>query len=128
MKTYEDIESYLIQMNAQYDVLKNGVWVIKELGPDLVLSMADSVLVFRLKVMDIEKVLPPKREALYQKLLELNAQEMLHGAYGLEQGAVVITDALQLENLDFNELQATVDDIGLAVSKHYPVLSKFVAA
>jgi hypothetical protein len=53
---------------------------------------------------------------------------MVHGAFGVEGKAVVITYALQLENLDFNEFQAAVEDITMAISKHYPVLSKFRAA
>jgi hypothetical protein len=80
------------------------------------------VLVCRVNVMD----LPEKnREELFQTLLALNATEMMHGAYGLEGGKIVISDALQLENLDFNELQATVDDITLAVADHYSRLAKF---
>ncbi len=86
------------------------------------------VAVFRVKVLELDKVPAGRREELYRRLLELNAQEMLHGAYGLEQGAVVVTDALQLENLDFNEFQATLDDIGLAVTNHYPELTKYAAA
>jgi hypothetical protein len=128
MKTAEDIESYLIQMEAQYEAVGDGVWVVKDMGPELVLSIADSVLVFRMKVLDTGVVLAPKLEQLFRKLLELNAEEMLHGAYGLEpRGAVVVTDALQLENLDFNEFQATLEDIGMAVSNHYPTLSKYTA-
>jgi hypothetical protein len=65
------------------------------------------------------------REELFQTLLTLNAAEMMHGAYGLEGGKIVISDALQLENLDFNEFQATIDDITLAVADHYPRLAKF---
>ena len=42
--------------------------------------------------------------------------------------AVVITHALDLENLDFNEFQAVIDDVAMAISKHYPVLSKFRVA
>ena len=33
--------------------------------------------------------------------------------------------ALELENMDLNEFQAVIDDMGMAVSKLYPVLSKF---
>jgi hypothetical protein len=127
MRNADDIESYLIKMEAQYDVVGDGVWVVKDMGTDLVISLADSVAVFRLKVLDLEKVPASRREELYRRLLELNAQEMLHGAYGLEHGAVVVTDALQLENLDFNEFQATLDDIGLAVVNHYPQLATFAA-
>ncbi len=127
MRNAEDIESYLIKMEAQYDAVGDGIWVVKDVGPDLVISLADSVAVFRVKVLEVEKVPGARREELYRRLLELNAQEMLHGAYGLEHGAVVVTDALQLENLDFNEFQATLDDIGLAVTTHYPELTKYKA-
>lgn len=127
MKTAEDIESYLIQMDTPFETMGPGMWRLKEVGPDLVLTIADSVLAFRVKLMDAKTVPRPKREALYQRLLELNASEMLHGAFGLENESVVVTAALQLENLDLNELQATLDDIGMAASDHYTAISQFVA-
>ena len=127
MKTAEDIESFLIQMDTPFETMGPGLWRLKEVGPDLVLTLADSVLAFRLKLMDAKDVPAPKREALYRRLLELNASEMLHGAFGLEANSVVVTAALQLENLDLNELQATLDDIGMAASDHYTAISQFVA-
>jgi hypothetical protein len=73
--------------------------------------------------------LPPgPREKLYETLLRLNTTDMVHGAFGIEGNAVVIIDALEMENLDFNEFQAVIDDISMAISKHYPVLSKFRVA
>ena len=60
------------------------------------------------------------REALYRTLLALNTTEMVHGAFGLEGDAVVVVHALELENLDFNEFQAVIDDMSMAVAKHYP--------
>ena len=80
------------------------------------------MLVFRVKVMDIPR---HHREELFRTLLELNATEMMHGAYGIEGESVVIMDALQLENLDYNEFAATVDDITLAVASHHGRLAKF---
>lgn len=127
MKGTDDVESYLIQMEAQYEPLGDNVWVVKGIGPDLVLSIAGPVVVFRMKVMSLEQVPPAKREELYRMLLELNVEEMLHSSYGLEGESVVATAALQLENLDFNEFQAAMDDLGLAVSNHYPALSKLAA-
>lgn len=127
MKTAEDIESYLIRMDANYDVVGENIWIIKEGGADLVASIAGPVLVFRVKLLELDRVAAERREDFFKTLLELNALEMIHGAYGLEEGVVVATDALELENLDFNEFQATVDDLSLAVSKHYPVLNKFTA-
>jgi predicted HTH domain antitoxin len=58
-------------------------------------------------------------------LLRLNTTELFHCAFGIEGKNVVLTGALELENMDLNEFQAVVDDMGMAVSKLYPVLSKF---
>ena len=127
MKGAEEIESYLIQMDAQYEPVGDDLWVVKGSGPDMVLSIAGSVLVLRVKVMELETVPAARREKMYKTLLEYNVNEMLHGSYGLEGGAVVATAALQLENLDYNELQGTMDDIGMAVSNHYPTLSNLAA-
>ena len=127
MRGVEDVESYLIQMEAEYEPIGDTMWVVKGAGPDLVLSIADTVLVYRVKVLNLEQVPGSKREDLYQTLLQLNAAEMLHGAYGIEGQAVVATAALQLENLDFNEFQAAIDDLGLSVSNHYPTLSALAA-
>lgn len=126
MRSAEDIEGFLIRLGAEYDALGNNVWLVKETTPPTVLSIAGEVIVFRVKVLDLPRVKADQLVALYRELLTLNATEMLHGAYGLEETAIVITDALQLENLDFNEFQATMDDLGLAVNKHYPLLSRYV--
>ncbi|MCC6746857.1 MAG: hypothetical protein IT371_04315 [Deltaproteobacteria bacterium] len=127
MRTPEDIESYLIRMDAGYELLGQNIWVTKDTGADLVVSISGPMVIFRVKVLDQARVPKATREEFYRKLLELNATEMLHGAYGLEEGAVVVTAAHELENLDFNEFQATLDDIGMAVSKHYPILSRLAA-
>ena len=44
---------------------------------------------------------------------------------GVEGDSVIITDALQVENLDYNEFAATIDDIALAVASHHGRLAKF---
>jgi hypothetical protein len=88
----------------------------------MVVTLAGPVAVFRVKLMDIPH---RHREELFRTLLELNATEMMHGAYGIEGDAIVISDALQLENLDYNEFAATVDDITLAVASHHGRLAKF---
>ena len=93
-----------------------AIWVVKGLeGLDNTdrSPSAGPVLVFRVKVMEIPR---HHREELFRTLLELNATEMMHGAYGIEGESIVISDALQMENLDYNEFAATVDDITLAVA------------
>jgi len=59
---------------------------------------------------------------LFKQLLELNAKQLLHTSYGLDDGNIVLSSALELENLDFNELQATLDEIDMALATQLPGL------
>jgi len=126
MKSREDIESYLLKNGMPYEQLQPELWNVKPEGNEnLLISIAGPVVVFRIKVMDLPA--GPK-EKLYETLLKLNTTDMVHGAFGIEGNAVVIIHALPLENLDYNEFQAVIDDVAMAISKHYPVLSKFRVA
>lgn len=124
MKTADDIDAYLLKMDLHSDEPRDNTWVVRGIeGIDnLIVTLAGPVLVFRVKVMDLPR---QHREELYRTLLELNATEMMHGAYGIEGESVVISDALQMENLDFNEFAATVEDITLAVASHHSRLAKY---
>ena len=125
MKTAEDVESYLMKLGVPYEQIKPGIWLLKLDGCDnFVVSIAGPVVAFRVKVMDLPRT---DREALFQTLLTLNTKEMVHGAFGLEGDAVVIVHALEMENLDFNEFQAVIDDASMAIARHYPVLSRWSA-
>ncbi len=60
---------------------------------------------------------------LCRTLLEFNAADLIHGAYGLDGNDIVLTDTLQLQDLDFSEFQASLDSITVALSSHYEPLS-----
>jgi hypothetical protein len=126
MKTAEDIESFLLRAALPYEAVKPGLWLVQlgEYGR-LAVSIAGPVVAFRVKVLDAPK---QGGEDLYRTLLQLNTTEMVHGAFGLEGDAIVIVDALELENLDFNEFQAVIDDMSMAVTKHHPNLTRYVDA
>ncbi len=64
---------------------------------------------------------------LFQKLLELNAQEMVSGSYGLESNSVVITETLHAAHLDEREFQEALDGLTLAVSQHYDSLKSYLS-
>jgi len=125
MKTREDIESYLLKMGVSHEDLDGDIWRVRDGGVEnLMVSLAGPIVVFRLKMMDVPVT---RREALFETLLRLNTTELFHCAFGIEGTAVVLTGALELENMDYNEFQAVIEDMGMAVSKQYPVLSKFRA-
>jgi hypothetical protein len=60
---------------------------------------------------------------LFARLLELNAIDLVHGAFGLENGEVILSDTLELENLQFSEFRASLESLTLAVVSHWQELS-----
>ena len=129
MRSREDIESYLARADVPYEeVGEDGLWLLHDssLGENIAIKAAGPLLLFRVKVLELAEV--QDRAALFGELLRLNASDLVHGAYGISDDAVVLTCALQLENLDYNELQAVLDDFSLALANHYEKLTKFRVA
>jgi len=121
MATRDDIENHLIQMGQAFETIEDGMWVLRD-PPNIVITYRPPLVIFRSKLMEI----PHKnREEFYKCLLTLNASEMVHGAYALEDSNVVIVDTLEAENLNFNEFEASVEAIVLAVSQDYQKLKPF---
>lgn len=126
MISREDVEAFLDRLvgGSDYEEVGEGIWVIS-VGdsPRVVVNYESPVLVLRVNVMDVPKS-DASKARLMTKLLELNATDLVHGSYGLEGEHIVLTDTLQLENLDFNELQASFDSITLALASHLPALAE----
>lgn len=125
MISNEDIESYLVRTEQAYDPVEEGLWVIDDPHGKIVIHHAPPIIVFRVKLMDVPGGTPT---ALYRRLLELNASEMITAAYGVEEGAVVAVASLQSENLDYNELQGALDSISLAMTEHRDELVRLATA
>lgn len=126
MTTREDLESYIVRLGVEHEEVADDMWVVR--GPDggapVVVHYSPPVVVLRLKVMD----LPPTSDdaqfaALYRRLLELNATDIVHGSYGIDDGDLVLSDALELETLDFHELRSSYESLALAASTHMPDLA-----
>jgi hypothetical protein len=66
-----------------------------------------------------------KRSELYRTLLEFNARDLVHGSYGLEGAHVVLTDALELADLDYSEFEASWDSLTLALASHLSALAPY---
>jgi hypothetical protein len=128
MVTREDVVNFLNRMEIEFEEVSDGMWLAytddDQGGTPLVISHAPPLLVFRLKVLDVPRE-GEKCSQLYRRLLQANASELVHAAYGLEEDDVILTDSLQLENLDFNEFQATVDSFHMAMATQLDTLSPF---
>ncbi len=119
MLTHEDLESYLIRMDVDHEEIAEGMYLVRAGDERLpvVAHHSPPLLFLRLKVMDLPQA-ENSREDLYRTLLELNASDVVHGAYGLEGDELVLSHTLELEALTFAELQASLESILLAASTH----------
>jgi hypothetical protein len=121
MATRDDIEHYLIQIEYPYESVEGHMWVIRNTA-NIVVTLEPPLVVFRMKLMEIPG---SRREDFFKLLLEINASDMIHGAYGIEDSNVVLIDTLQAENLDYNEFQATLDALMLSSTQDYQKLKVF---
>ncbi|HEQ71458.1 MAG TPA: hypothetical protein ENN69_03125 [Spirochaetia bacterium] len=125
MISKEKLEGYMLKLNLNYEEASPGTWIIKDLSKGLenvVVAATDPIVVIRVKVMNLPA---GNKEKLYEKLLKLNANDMLHGAYGIDGENIIMIDTLEAETMDLEEFQAAIDAIGFALSQHYTVLQEF---
>ena len=126
MRSREDIESYLARAEVPYEVVgDDGMWLVHDssLGENIAIKAAGPLLLFRVKVLELTGV--SDKGALFEELLKLNTTDLVHGSYGIAEDAIVLTCTLEMENLDYNELQAVLDDFSVALANHYEKLTKF---
>jgi hypothetical protein len=119
------IEQYLIDLMLTYQEVENNLWYLDDQEHNLqgvAIMKVDSLVVFRVVIMNA-----PKNDRLgcFTKLLELNAEDLLHGAYALEKEQIVLIDTLEYETMDYGEFRATLDAFSLAITQHYPILSHY---
>ncbi|HLA88971.1 MAG TPA: YbjN domain-containing protein [Gemmatimonadaceae bacterium] len=130
MVTREDIENFLDRLSADgasYTEVSDGLWNVKPAGAldfGVVVHFSPPVVVMRVKVMELPAN-AKQRNALTRRLLELNASDLLHGSYGIQADAVLLTEALELEHLDFEEFLASYESITLALASHIRELASF---
>jgi len=123
MRTVKDVEAYLGRLNRTFSPVENEphTFLVPTSGQmtPIAIRVDEPLVVLRVHVGDA----PGKDNvALFRRLLELNARALVHSSYGLEGARIVLSSALELENLDFNELQATLDEMDLTLTQHVPEL------
>ncbi len=126
MRTVVDVERFLQTAGLKFQDFGDGLFIVSEDASNLrklAIKVEDDVVVFQLRVLDTPAPGAPGREQLFESMLRLNGAGLLHSAFALQDDGIFLQAALQLQNLDPNEMQAVLDDIGLAVSQHIPKLA-----
>ena len=100
----EDTSEELVVIDDEENGVKN-----------MIIDCEEPILVIEQVIMKT----PDNPRDLYKRLLQMN-RELVHGAFVLDENAEVILfrDTLQLDNLDLNELEASIQALSLALSEH----------
>jgi len=130
MVNKEDVERFLDRLSADgatYSELEPGLWIVKpsgELDFSVVVHFSPPVVVLRVKVMTLPTD-TTSLATLSRRLLELNATDLVHGSYGIEEDSIVMTEALELSHLDYEEFLAAYESITVALASHLRELGSY---
>ncbi len=128
MISREDVQSWLERLaggSLEIRELEPNLWLVRTPeDAEVVVHYAPPVVILRVRVMELPAS-EPRRGELFRQLLEYNARDLVHGSYGLEGDHVVLTDTLELEDLDFSEFEASFDSMTLALASHLGALAPY---
>ncbi|MFQ5483620.1 MAG: molecular chaperone Tir [Nitrospinaceae bacterium] len=127
MADFEKIKEILLEMGFspdQEDAAEELVVVNdEERGiQNLVIDCEAPILILEQVIMPV----PSDTTGLFKRLLQLD-RTLVHGAFVLDEEATVVLfrDTLQMENLDRNELEGSIDALSLALAEHGGELLSF---
>jgi hypothetical protein len=130
MVSKEEIEGFLDRLNADgasHTEVQPGLWLVKPSGSldvPVVVNYSPPVVLLRVNVMSLPKS-DQAMATLSRRLLELNATDLVHGSYGIEDESIVLTEALELSHLDFEEFLSAYESITLALASHLRELGSY---
>jgi Tir chaperone protein (CesT) family len=125
-RTAEDVESYLLQLDRHYEN-DGGTYLLQGTGTTIAMRVSPPIVALRVVIGEVPAE-EPQKTRFFRKLLEYNATDLMHISYGVDGETVVLSGALELENLDLNELEAVLSDIDLALARHVPSLHEAAGA
>ncbi len=125
IKSNDDLASELVRLNRSFEPAGDAGVYLVSMGagqPPCALHLSPPVLVAQVQVSPVFTLNDRGQAQFFRRLLELNASGLVHAAFAIENGQIVLTAALPLENLDSNELEAVLADLDMALGEHVPAL------
>ncbi len=89
---------------------------------NLIIDCEEPILVIEQIIMEV----PGKANDFFKRLLQMN-RTIVHGAFVVDEDGknVIFRDTLQLENLDKNELEGSINSLSLALAEYANELISF---
>lgn len=127
--SFELVKNYLLELEfgITQEVESEGIIVIEKEEDgikNMILDVEEPILIIEQPLFDLKSDDPAILKALLAKNMEI-----VHGAFALtEDNRVVFRDTLQLENLDLNELESSINSLSLLLSEYYEQIISFAHA
>ena len=117
---FEKVQGFLLDLdfNILQENEEDGVFFLDKEDAgihNLVIGCLDPILVMEQFLFEIKN----ESNDVYKKLLIKN-RDIIHGAFVLDESGkkVIFRDTLQLENLDLNELEGSLNSLSLLMSEY----------
>lgn len=130
MKKFDLVKQYLTEMGmliVEEDTTEELVVVENEDDgiKNLIIDCEEPIVIIEQLIMRLKSTVSAE---FYKRLLQMN-RELVHGAFVLDESGKMLLyrDTLQLENLDYNELEGSVRALSLAMSEYGTELLQFSA-
>ena len=127
MADFDTVKAYLLelQLSIVREVPHEELVVVEDEERGIKHLMVDyepPILIFEQMIMRV----PEKPGNLFCRLLQMN-RTLVHGAFAIDedQKFVLFRDTLQLENLNLNEVEGTIEALSLALAEHAEELIAF---
>ncbi|WP_010179609.1 CesT family type III secretion system chaperone [Aquimarina agarilytica] len=124
---FQMVKDYLFQLkfDISHESKKDNIIMISKESEgikNLILGIASPILIIEQHIFDIKN----NNAEIYKSLLQKN-RDMVHGAFVLDESGerVIFRDTLQIENLDLNELEASLNSLGLLLSEYSQQIINF---
>ncbi|MDX1272458.1 molecular chaperone Tir [Bizionia paragorgiae] len=128
MKNHFNItRNFLLELN--FDItrenLEDGLMVVQKENfgiRNLIIGVAPPILIMEQFIFKINN----QSEKIFKSLLQKN-RDIVHGAFVLDDSGekVIYRDTLQIENLDLNELEGSLNSLSLLMSEYSDKIIEF---
>ena len=124
---YSLIKSFLqnLQLDIKQENPKEGIFIVSnepEGISNLIICVAAPIVIFEQFIFEIKE----PGNYVYKSLLQKN-RDIIHGAFVLDDSGrkVIFRDSLQVENLDQNEFEATINSLSVLLSEYSEQIINF---
>ncbi len=124
---FSKVKNYILELgfNISIENEDDQVLVIQDENvgiKNLVIGCADPILIMEQYILDVTD----PNNNMFKELLQKN-RDIVHGAFVLDETGdkVIFRDTLQLENLDRNELEGSINSLTLLLSEYGGRLIEF---